>query len=82
MNDYESLGNLFESVKDELIVKNVAQQLWELFDELLQVVIDVLTESGTIDIKAFKHSSEYHYVKGLFEESFLCNQLISIEKAA
>jgi hypothetical protein len=82
MNDYESLGNLFESVKDELIVKNVAQQLWELFDDLLQVVIDVLTESGTVDMQAFKHSSEYHYVKGLFEDSFLCNQLINIEKAA
>lgn len=82
INDYESLGSLFESVKDELIKKNVAQKLWELFDELLQVVIDVLTDSGTIDIQAFKQSSEYQYVKGLFEESFLCNQLMGIENAA
>jgi len=82
INDYESLGGLFESVNEELMEKNVAQKLWELFDELLQVVIDALTDSGTIDLHAFKESPEYHDVKRLFEDSFLCNQLISVEKVA
>jgi len=82
INDYESLGNLFEAVKDELIQKNVAQKIWELFDELLQIIIDVLAETGKIDIQTFKESSEYQYVKGLFEKSFLSNQLISLEKAS
>lgn len=82
INDYESLGGLFESIKDELIEKNVAQRLWELFDELLQVVINAISESGTIDIKEFKQSLEYQYLKGLFEDSFLSNQLMTIDNAA
>lgn len=82
INDYESLGGLFESIKDELMEKNVAQRLWELFDELLQVVINAISESGTIDIKEFKQSPEYQYLKGLFEDSFLGNQLMTIDNAA
>jgi hypothetical protein len=82
INAYESLGGLFESIKDELMEKNVAQRLWELFDELLQVVIDAISKSGTIDIKEFKHSPEYQYLKELFEGSFLSNQLLALDNAA
>jgi hypothetical protein len=82
INAYESLGGLFEMMKDELIEKNVAQRIWDLFDELLQVVIDAISESGIIDIQQFKCSSEYQYLKGLFEDSFLSNQLISLKKAS
>lgn len=31
VNAYETLGKLFEAIQDELIQKNLAQQLWELF---------------------------------------------------
>lgn len=82
INAYESLGDLFECIKDELIEKNVAQRLWELFEELLQVVIDAIAESGTIDIKKFKESPEYQYLKKLFESSFLVNQLIDLDNAS
>ena len=37
--------------------KNLAQSLWELFDELLQVVIDVITKSGSVDISALQEFS-------------------------
>ncbi len=82
VNAYESLGGLFECIKDELMEKNVAQRLWELFDELLQVVITDISESGTIDINAFKDSSEYQYIRELFKESFLANQLIDLDNAS
>ncbi len=75
VNAYESLDGLFEVIKDELLEKNVAERLWELFEELLQTIINAITESGTLDIKEFKNSLEYQYLKGLFEDSFLGNQL-------
>ncbi|MDD2402738.1 MAG: transposase, partial [Clostridia bacterium] len=82
VNAYESLGGLFECIKDELIEKNVAQRLWELFDELLQVVITSISESGVTDIKEFKNSPGYQYLKKLFEESFLGNQLMQLNNVA
>jgi len=82
INDYESLGGLFEEIKDEMVEKNLAQRLWEMFDELLQVVIAAISESGIIDLKAFKNSEEYAYIKELFEVSFLGNQLFERDKAA
>ncbi|QQK81726.1 transposase [Salicibibacter cibi] len=75
VNDYEILGGLFEEMKGDMVEKNMAQQLWGMFDELLDVVIMAISKSGTVDIHAFKKSEEYQYIKTLFEDSFLSHQL-------
>ena len=62
---YETLGGLFELIKDDIWEKTVAQKLWQLFDELLQIVIEAIAESGTVNIINFKKSPEYQYLKGL-----------------
>lgn len=82
VNAYETLGELFCVIKDDLCEKNLAQRLWELFDELLQVVIEAIAESGIVDIKCFKQSPEYQYLQGIFEKSFLSNQLLGVNDAA
>ena len=82
VNDYESLDGLFAEIKDELIEKNVAERLWELFDDLLQVVITSIAKSGLVDILEFRNSDEYGYLKELFENSFLTNQLKALENAS
>ena len=82
MNDYETLGTLFEFIKDDMCKKTVAQKIWELFDELLSVVIRAIAESGVVDILSFKNSLEYEYLKSIFEESFLANQLLEISNAS
>jgi len=81
INAYETLGGLFEYIKDEMLEKNLAQRLWELFDELLQLVIDVVSKSGKVDISSFRGVPEYQYLKDLFESSFLCNQIIDVNNA-
>ncbi|MHB8983733.1 MAG: IS4 family transposase [Carboxydocellales bacterium] len=81
VNSYESLDGLFAAIKDELVEKNLAERLWELFEELLQVVIDGIAKSSFVDILEFKNSDEYQYLKELFENSFLNNQLRNLEKA-
>nr|WP_240986095.1 hypothetical protein [Acididesulfobacillus acetoxydans] len=59
MNAYESLDGLFAAIKDDLVEKTVAERLWELFDELLQVVIAGIARSGIVDILEFRNSAEY-----------------------
>jgi len=78
MNAYETLGALFEVIKEDVYEKNLAQRLWGLFDELLQVVIDIISQSGKIDIESFRKSVEYQYLRELFETSFLSNQMFEI----
>jgi hypothetical protein len=74
VNAYESLGALFEGMVSELVEKNLAQRLWELFEELLQVVITAIAESGSVDLAQFPRSPEYAALQALFAESFLGNQ--------
>ena len=81
INDYESLGGVFEMIKDELVEKNLAERLWEMFEELLQVIIVGMANHGFVDILEFKNSVEYLYIKELFEQSFLNNQLQILKKA-
>ena len=81
VNDYDSLDGLFIEIKDDLIKKNVAERLWALFDDLLQVIITSIAKSGSVDILEFRNSLEYEYLKELFENSFLSNQLKDLEKA-
>ncbi|QQK74857.1 transposase [Salicibibacter cibarius] len=82
INDYETLGGLFEEMKDDMVEKNMAQRLWEMFDELLDVIIAAISESGAVDIHAFKTSEEYQYIKTLFEDSFLGHQLFDDDNVA
>ena len=82
VNAYDSLDGLFIEIKDDLIEKNVAERLWDLFNELLQVVIISIAETGLVDILEFAKSDEYQYLKDLFEDSFLNNQLKALEKAS
>jgi len=73
---------LFVIIKDDLIEKNIAELLWELFDELLQVVITGIAKSGNVDILEFKNSVEYQYLRQLFENSFSNSQLNTLKKPA
>ena len=76
------MDGLFVKIKDDLIEKNVAERLWELFDDLLQVVITSIAKSGLVDILEFRNSIEYQYLKEIFENSFLNNQLKALDKAS
>ena len=82
VNAYDSLDGLFAEIKDDLIEKNVAERLWALFEELLQVVIGSIAKSGLVDISEFMNSVEFGYIKELFENSFLSKQLKSLGNAA
>jgi len=60
----------------------LSQKLWELIDDLLQVVIDMISKTGKVDLREFKNSKEYNYLKELFESSFLSNQIKGVYNTA
>ena len=66
----------------ELVEKNLAQRLWALFEELLQVVMISIAESGSVHLAQFQRSPEYAALKALFAESFLGDQLHAFNKSA
>ena len=82
MHAYAPLGALFESMAAELVEKNLAERLWALFEELLQVVITSIAELGAVDLAQFQRSPEYAALKALFAESFLGDQLQAFNKSA
>lgn len=52
-----------------------------MFDGLIQVVIIAVSESGVVDLRSFKESEDYAYMKDLFETPFLENQLFMADAA-
>ena len=74
-SSYETMGELFRMSQQEVCEKNLAERLWELFEELLAFIIDVISSHGAMDITQLKQSEEYRYVKDLFASSFLFNQM-------
>ncbi len=79
---YESLGALFEGTVTEWVEKNLAQRLRELFEEVLQVVMVSIAESGSVDLAQFRRSPEYAARKALFAESFWGNPLQAFNQSA
>lgn len=82
VNDYELLGGLFEEIKNDMVEKNLAERLWEMLEELMEIVIVAISESGVVDLKSLQESEEYAYIKDLFEASFLGNQLFMEDNVA
>ena len=50
ITDYASLQGLFENFKNELYVKTLAERIWELFDDLLELIINQISEHCIVDI--------------------------------
>lgn len=82
MESYETMGELFRIIGHDMQEKTLAERLWQLFEELLTLVIDVIAVKGAIDIATLKQTEEYCFIKDLFASSFLANQLDSFYKSA
>ena len=79
---YQTLDGLFKILKDDINEKTVAERLWIIFEELIDIVINLISKSGEVDISLFKQSKEYKEVKEVFESSFLSTQIFELTKTA
>jgi hypothetical protein len=82
MGSYETVGELFRFIQQDICEKNLAERLWGLFEELLAFMIDVISSRGSMDITQLQQSEEYRYVKEVFASSFLFEQLDAVNKSA
>ncbi len=79
---YKTLGILFKTINDDICEKSVAERLWMIFEEFIDVIITSISKSGSIDILQFKKSKEFIQVKEFFEGSFLSTQIFELTKVA
>jgi hypothetical protein len=82
MESYETLGDIFRLSQQDVCEKNLAEKLWDLFEELLEFMIQAIAANGPMDITQFRHAEEYAFVKEIFRSSFLFKQMDSVDKAA
>jgi IS4 transposase len=82
VNSYETMGELFRQAKQDICEKNLAERLWELFEELLSFMIKTISSNGAMDVTDLQQSEEYKYVKKIFASSFLFEQMAALDKAA
>ena len=66
VGSYKTLGELFLSIQQDICEKTLAERLWALFEELLTMMIDIISANGAMDIIMLQQTEEYRYVKGAF----------------
>lgn len=79
--DYTTLGEALSLIQQDVCEKNLAERLFELFENLLELAIKTIVENGCLDISQFKTSLEYQLIKEIFASSFLFEQMDSVNIA-
>jgi hypothetical protein len=80
--DYTTLGDAVLTLQQDVCQKNLAERLFELFEELLQLAIAAIAENGALDITLFKASAEYRHISEIFKSSFLFDQMDAVDNTA
>ena len=82
VESYETIGELFQCINEEIREKTLAERLWAIFEELLAYALDVAAAGGFLDFSTFKDSKEFLMIKEIFSSSFLSFQLEKLNKAS
>jgi len=80
--DYTTLGDVLLLIQEDVCEKNLAQRLFDLFEALLELAINTISQDGSIDISQFKNSPEWQYIRQVLSSSFLFEQMDSVDNAA
>lgn len=75
IRDYETIGGILSLLNAEIVERTLVERIWNLFEELLETIINIISVNGNLDISEFKNSAEFIFLKELFEDSFLGRQL-------
>jgi len=78
---YDSIGELYHSLCDDIKKKALSEQLWGLFEDTLEAAFDNASNKGDLELHSFKNNQTYLALKGLFSASFLSNKLDELSEA-
>lgn len=73
VGNYSTVGGLFEHLADDFKVKTISEKLWDIFKELLELIIDhICLEYGPIkSYQDFLKSKMFNYIQDKFINSFI-----------
>jgi len=78
---YDSIGDLYHCLCDDIKKKTLSEQLWGLFEDTLEAAFDNAPNNGDLELHSFKNDQTYLALKGLFSASFLSNKLDELFEA-
>jgi len=82
VESYDTIGDLFQCINEEIREKTLAERIWALFEDLLAYAMNAAAAGGYMDFNIFKDSQEYLMIKEIFASSFLSFQLEQLNKAS
>jgi hypothetical protein len=80
--DEETLGELFRLTGQDLLQKNLAERLFDLFQDLLGLVVESISAKGSMDVSLLMNCEEYQYIFNILESSSLYRQVDSVNNVA
>ena len=79
---YDSIGELYQYLCDDIKKKTLAEQLWDLFEDTLEASFNNAFKDDVLEFQSFKTAQAYLAIKGIFSASFLSNELDVLINAA
>jgi len=78
---YESIEELYHSLCSDMKKKIQAEQLWGVFEDVLEASFNNASFRDDLELYSFKNDQTYLAIKGLFSDSFLSNKLDELYEA-
>jgi len=78
---YDSVGDIYKSMCDDIQKKLLAGEIWTIFEGTLEASLNNAAFNNNLELSNFKNSSLYLAIKGLFSSSFLSNELDALANA-
>ena len=78
---YDSIGELYHCLCNDINKKIQAEQLWGLFEDVLEASFNNPSFRGNLELHSFCNDQTYMALKGLFSASFLSNKLDELYEA-
>ena len=78
---YDSIGDLYHCLCDDIKKKTLSEQIWGLFEDTLVAAFDNASNKGDLELYSFINDQTYLALKGLFSASFLSCKLDELFEA-
>jgi hypothetical protein len=79
---YDSVGELYDFLCGDIKKKTLAEDLWNLFEDVLETSFNNASYQGELELSSFINLQTYSAIKGLFSASFLSNELNALSISA
>lgn len=72
---YETMGNAFKQISLDILKRQIASEVWIIFESMIEAVIASISSKAVLDISQLQGSMEYQKMKADIEGTFIEKQL-------